>query len=116
MCCVDERGASCSATPRDGLVADTGTLTVCVRWPCDIHHALEDILISIVRELPVPSRSRHLESRLSRRNCGLPSQTSLGPDLPAQCVSYAFGLIKSLGLQAYNCMAINSNNKIKPGL
>lgn len=34
MCCVDERGASCSATPRDGLVADTGMLTVCVRWPC----------------------------------------------------------------------------------
>lgn len=34
MCWVEERGASCNATPREGFLGETGIETVCVRWPC----------------------------------------------------------------------------------
>lgn len=34
MCWVEERGASCNATPREGFAGEMGIETVCVRWPC----------------------------------------------------------------------------------
>lgn len=33
MCWVEERGASCNATPSEGSVEEMGRETVCVFWP-----------------------------------------------------------------------------------